>query len=389
MSKVLAIVVPGICSLGLILGFGYLGFAQSPSLAPQQLKQQQEEVKQQQQQLLQKRDRLDNLETSASAYSQLLTNNLDRTVTQITNYENYLEQASQTLQILEKNLAQTKKAYLPLQKSMILRLRFLQRQSSPHQALDVLLKSEDLKTFIDNRYRLQQLYQADRQRLQKLREQAAVIEQQKLAIEVQKQQIALIQQQLLIQQYQVEAQLEIQKQLMNRLQSDRRALAAAEAQLNKDAETIAILIVKRLNQNKVNSPLGFGDGNGTTQLGYPHPGKITSLFGWRNHPILKTSRLHTGIDFGGSYGSTISAAGNGKVIFSGWYGGYGKTVIIDHGGGITTLYGHASELYVTEDMSVGRGVAIAAIGSTGLSTGPHLHFEVRKNGTPVNPMDYL
>ncbi|BAB74061.1 lipoprotein [Nostoc sp. PCC 7120 = FACHB-418] len=77
------------------------------------------------------------------------------------------------------------------------------------------------------------------------------------------------------------------------------------------------------------------------------------------------------------------------MIFAGWYGGYGRTVIINHGGGITTLYGHASELYVSEGQTVQRGQAIASVGSTGLSTGPHLHFEVRRNGTPVNPADYL
>ncbi len=95
------------------------------------------------------------------------------------------------------------------------------------------------------------------------------------------------------------------------------------------------------------------------------------------------------MDFAAGYGSTIRAADSGTVLYSGWYGGYGKTVIINHGKGITTLYGHSSKLYVNAGESVKRGQAISAIGSTGLSTGPHLHFEVRKNGTPVNPANYL
>ena len=88
-------------------------------------------------------------------------------------------------------------------------------------------------------------------------------------------------------------------------------------------------------------------------------------------------------------GTTIRAADSGRVIFAGWYGGYGRAVVIDHGGGITTLYGHASRLYVSEGQSVQQGQSIAAVGSTGLSTGPHLHFEVRRNGNPINPMGFL
>jgi murein DD-endopeptidase MepM/ murein hydrolase activator NlpD len=122
---------------------------------------------------------------------------------------------------------------------------------------------------------------------------------------------------------------------------------------------------------------------------YPCAGEITSGFGWRTHPILGYQRFHAGVDFGADYGTVIYAADSGTVIFAGWYGGYGNAVIIDHGGGITTLYGHSSELYVAEGQTVQRGQAIAAVGSTGLSTGPHLHFEVRENGEPVDPMAYL
>jgi murein DD-endopeptidase MepM/ murein hydrolase activator NlpD len=85
----------------------------------------------------------------------------------------------------------------------------------------------------------------------------------------------------------------------------------------------------------------------------------------------------------------IRAADSGIVIFAGWYGGYGYAVVIDHGNGIATLYGHTSKLYVAEGQAVKRGDAIAAVGSTGLSTGPHLHFEVRQDGEPVDPMAYL
>ena len=127
------------------------------------------------------------------------------------------------------------------------------------------------------------------------------------------------------------------------------------------------------------------------KIGWPVPSssRITSPYGYRIHPILKTKKLHTGIDIGASSGSAVVAGNAGKVIFSGYYGGYGYTVIIDHGGKISTLYAHNSRLLVQVGDEVKRGQNIAKIGSTGLSTGPHLHFEVRENGQHKNPMNYL
>ncbi|MEO1372929.1 MAG: M23 family metallopeptidase [Cyanobacteria bacterium J06635_10] len=116
---------------------------------------------------------------------------------------------------------------------------------------------------------------------------------------------------------------------------------------------------------------------------------ITSGYGWRIHPITGNRRFHSGIDFGAPTGTPIYAYQAGKVEFIGWRGGYGKTVIINHGAGKSTLYGHASKLSVRKGETVVAGQIIADIGSTGDSTGPHLHFEVRFNNKPVNPNPYL
>lgn len=117
----------------------------------------------------------------------------------------------------------------------------------------------------------------------------------------------------------------------------------------------------------------------------PCPGPITSGFGYRYHPILHRRKLHTGVDIGAGYGTAIRAAGGGTVILASYVRGYGNCVIIDHGAGLSTLYGHCSALLVSEGETVSQGRIIARVGATGLATGPHLHFEVRRNGVPVAP----
>ncbi|MDJ0925324.1 MAG: M23 family metallopeptidase, partial [Acidimicrobiia bacterium] len=121
----------------------------------------------------------------------------------------------------------------------------------------------------------------------------------------------------------------------------------------------------------------------------PVPGAMTSPFGMRIHPILGYARMHTGIDMSAPHGQEIRAGGSGRVILAGAYGGYGNTVIIDHGGGMTTLYAHQSQFNVVYGQDVAAGEVVGYVGTSGLSTGAHLHFEVRLFGTPVNPADYI
>jgi murein DD-endopeptidase MepM/ murein hydrolase activator NlpD len=132
-----------------------------------------------------------------------------------------------------------------------------------------------------------------------------------------------------------------------------------------------------------------GGGGGTGSLMWPVNGPVTSPFGWRIHPILGVKKFHTGIDIGVGYGTPIHAADSGTVIYATWMGGYGNVIIIDHGRGISTLYAHQSSLAVGSGAKVSRGQVVGYVGSTGFSTGPHLHFEVRLNGNPVDPMAYL
>ncbi|MCX7746184.1 MAG: peptidoglycan DD-metalloendopeptidase family protein [Clostridia bacterium] len=121
----------------------------------------------------------------------------------------------------------------------------------------------------------------------------------------------------------------------------------------------------------------------------PSSTSVVSYYGLRIHPIYKKKKMHTGIDIDARSGVSIEAANKGVVIVAGWQGGYGNTVVVDHGGGITTLYAHCSRILVSEGQTVKTGTVIAKVGSTGLSTGPHLHFEVRRNGKTTNPLQYF
>jgi murein DD-endopeptidase MepM/ murein hydrolase activator NlpD len=133
----------------------------------------------------------------------------------------------------------------------------------------------------------------------------------------------------------------------------------------------------------------YAGGSAGTAFIRPIDAAIGSGFGMRMHPILHRTRMHTGVDMSAPGGTPIHAAGSGLVVYSGWKRGYGNCITIDHGNGLATLYAHCSQLLVSVGETVSRGQVIAKVGTTGLSTGNHLHFEVRINGEPVDPTPYI
>lgn len=160
-------------------------------------------------------------------------------------------------------------------------------------------------------------------------------------------------------------------------------LEEAIAQFDKDERQIEGQIAaftREMERTNATLPAFVG------RFGRPVPGGITSGFGYRYHPILHRTRLHAGIDFHAPIGTPVHAAASGVIIAGQYMRGYGNTIMIAHGSGLSTVYGHLSRIYVRGGQHVAKGQVIGASGSTGLSTGPHLHFEIRVNGRPVNPL---
>ncbi|BDA68239.1 Peptidase M23B [Calothrix sp. PCC 7716] len=365
---------------------------QTKNISIDALQKQQQQLKLQRGQVSQERNRLDNLQNVAQDRLNNLEQNLQTTTTQIQDSENRLKQATERLEQLQVDLSESERSFNAKQEATVGRLRFLQRSTASH-GWTVLLQSRSINDFLSRRRHLKMVYQADQQILAKLTEEANRIVEQKTDVEQVKNEISLIRQQLLAQKSDYQSQAASQSELIDRLNNDRLALAAAQTQLEQDSIAIGNLIQQKIAAQKAREAaekaIGKRFTEGTGIFGFPSDAPISSPFGYRTHPVLGYRRLHTGIDFAGAYGSPIRAADNGTVIFAGWYGGYGNAVIISHGKGITTLYGHSSQLYVSEGQTVQRGQHIAATGSTGLSTGPHLHFEVRRDGTPTDPAPYL
>ena len=149
------------------------------------------------------------------------------------------------------------------------------------------------------------------------------------------------------------AQVGLQTDLIQRLNSDHAALEAGQNQLERESQELTALIQRKIAAAQAKATSGISIlTRGTGIFTYPSAGRISSPFGWRTHPILRRRRFHSGLDFATSHGSPMRAADSGTVIFSCWYGGYGKTVIINHGKEIRSFYGHSSNIHVTEGQSV-------------------------------------
>lgn len=192
------------------------------------------------------------------------------------------------------------------------------------------------------------------------------------------------------------AKQELQRQIdakVAQMEAERRA---AEEAARKAAEEAARQQAQQQQQQQTTQPTQptqpttptYTTGSGSMIWPCPSCHTITSYFGWRIHPITGVNKYHSGVDIGASYGATVIAADSGTVITAGWVSGYGNCIVISHGNGVSTLYGHLSSIAVSSGQSVSQGQTIGYVGSTGNSTGPHLHWEVTVNGERQNPLNY-
>ncbi|WP_297037751.1 M23 family metallopeptidase [uncultured Dialister sp.] len=268
--------------------------------------------------------------------------------------------------------------------------------------LEVILGANSFSDFANRVELLKRVIRSDYNLILEIQKQKAAIEAKKAQLEEDKRQLDALAAEAEKTQKEIAAKKAEQQKVLDAAKSNKAAAAQMEQDLNAQLASVRNLIQQRLaaaeaarqaaQQASSDEGGGGNDDNyvqGTGAMGWPCSGPITSPFGYRTHPIFGTTIFHAGIDIGVDYGTPIHAADSGVVVYSGWISGYGNAVIIDHGGGVSTLYGHNQSLAVSEGQSVSKGSVIAYAGSTGNSTGPHCHFEVDVNGSPVNPMGYL
>ena len=251
--------------------------------------------------------------------------------------------------------------------------------------VDVLFGAKDFADLMTRMDVLKRIIKHDYDLIMKVKEEKATVENTRAQLEKDKAEAEVLVTDAQAKRAKVEDKESEQQVLLDQAIHDRDTSERMYEEIMAASQEVANMI----RRSHMSSAGYSGAPAGAGGMIWPISGPITSEFGWRTHPIFGTARFHSGLDIGGDYGMPIYAAASGTVIYAGWISGYGNAVIIDHGGGVTTLYGHNDSLNVSEGENVAQGQVIAMCGSTGNSTGPHCHFEVRENGEPVSPYGYL
>ncbi len=302
--------------------------------------------------------------------------------------EKEIERLASRISRVEKDISQTEEEIAQREEELQLqsdylceRLLYMYEDGMDVSYLEVLFSATDIKDFLTRYDLLQYVVEQDMNLIDSINKAKRALDIKKSELESQKKELLNMREVQEAQRKQLAEQREEKQDILANVRVEKGQYKKALDELERTSRELEELI--RRSQS--------GEQLGTGIYTWPTPGhtNVTSPYGMRYHPILKTNKLHTGVDFGAPMGAKIVAADSGKVMFVGWQGGYGQTIIIDHGAGKSTLYAHQSKFAVSSGQSVAKGETIGYVGSTGWSTGPHLHFEVRINGNPTNPMSYL
>ena len=305
---------------------------------------------------------------------------LDRALAHLSETKTALASTARAVQGATRSLEAVTNRLAVHERLMGSRVRAFYEQG-PVGYLDVLLDSTDFRDFVARSYLISRVVEQDLA----LYRQVAVERRQRQDVQaslvVHTEELSAAREQWTLRTEETSRLAAERRQLLNRVRLERREQEAAIRELEAESQRITE-IIRQATQRGRGPVLTLRGGS----LLRPLAGAISSGYGWRIHPIFGTREFHTGIDIAAPYGTPIQAAQDGAVIFNGWMRGYGMLVILDHGDGLTTTYSHLSTSLVRVGEHVARGAVIAKVGSTGWSTGPHLFFEVRSDGRPVNPL---
>lgn len=312
-----------------------------------------------------------------------LDENIEKSEAEIKETEGKIKKLKDSISQIEEELNIVTEKYKK-QKDLFQKRIVAMYESGETEYLDIVLNSKSLTDFLSSYYVIAEIAQYDEDLLKDIEEKKKQIDNAKEKLENENAQLSTI----------MENQTRTARILQNTKVLRENYLSKLSEQEKEIQKTI-----DEYNQkfNDVNNQIlelakqGVGIDYIGGELAWPVPGytKITSYYGMRYHPILHINKLHTGLDIGAPQGVNFVAANDGIVTKADYNGAYGKMVIIDHGGGISTLYAHGSEILVEPGQSVKRGDPILKVGSTGYSTGPHAHFEVRINGVTTDPLPYV
>ena len=305
-----------------------------------------------------------------------------------------IKKTSSEISETEDEIAQKQVEMQERETNLNARLRAMYKNGSVG-FMDILLGSNSIADFIANMELVQKIYENDVNVLETLNEEHEELEVIKTKLKAQKHELAEQQEELDVEKENLDEKKKELEEKEDQFEADAKALEAKLQEMIAAAQASSSKKESASKGNSENSDSNSGSDStpsyGSGEFTWPCPSShyITSYYGYRMHPVLGVWKYHSGMDIAASTGADIVAAQSGTVIMAQVYGGYGNCVVIDHGGGITTLYGHASQILVSVGQEVSKGEKIAVVGSTGISSGPHLHFEVRKDGAVTEPLDYL